>query len=87
MPKLIDGASEMRRIACRPGPSSAGYGNWSLRLLARPVLESVIADSIKHETVRRVLGKRHHRGQVAIWSDPSLGGYRVHGRHGRGARY
>lgn len=36
VPKLLDGEQEARVIALRPGAPPGGYGNWSLRLLARP---------------------------------------------------
>ncbi len=45
-------------IATRLGPPPKGYANWSLRLLARKVVELEIDESISYETVRRVLKKR-----------------------------
>ncbi len=56
-PKLLDGEQEAKVIATRLGPPPAGYANWTLRLLARQVVELSIVDSISHETVRRVLKK------------------------------
>lgn len=56
-PKLLDGEQEAKIIATRLGKPPAGYGNWSLRLLARTVVELSIVDSISHETVRRTLKK------------------------------
>lgn len=56
-PKLLDGEQEARIIALRLGPPPAGYANWSLRLLARRVVELSIIKSISHETVRRTLKK------------------------------
>jgi Homeodomain-like domain len=55
---LLDGEQEARIIATRLGPPPKGYANWSLRLLARKVVELEIADSVSYETVRRVLKKR-----------------------------
>lgn len=55
--KLLGGKQEARVIALRLGPPPKGYANWSLRLLARKVVELEIADSISHETVRRTLKK------------------------------
>ena len=55
--KLLDGEQEARVIATRLGPPPKGYANWSLRLLARKVVELEIVDSISHETVRRTLKK------------------------------
>ena len=44
-------------IALRLGSPPKGYANWTLRLLARRVVELEIAESISHETVRRTLKK------------------------------
>ena len=41
----------------RPGAPPKGYANWSLRLLARKVVELSIVESISHETIRRTLEK------------------------------
>ena len=56
--KLLDGEQEAKIIAMRLGPPPKGYANWSLRLLARKVVELEIVDSISHETVRRTLKKK-----------------------------
>jgi Homeodomain-like domain len=56
-PKVLDGTQEAKVIALRLGPPPAGFGNWSLRLLAERVVELQIAPSISHETVRRTLKK------------------------------
>ncbi len=55
--KLLTGAQEARIIATRLGPPPKGYANWSLRLLARKVVELRIVDSVSYETVRRTLKK------------------------------
>lgn len=55
--KLLDGKREAKIIALRLGPPPKGYANWSLRLLARKVVELEIVDAISHETVRRTLKK------------------------------
>lgn len=55
--KLLDGEQEAQVIATRLGPPPPGYANWSLRLLARKVVELEIVDAISHETVRRTLKK------------------------------
>jgi hypothetical protein len=44
-------------IALRLGPPPKGYANWTLRLLARKVVELEIVEAISHETVRRTLKK------------------------------
>jgi hypothetical protein len=55
--KLLTGEQEARIIAMRLGPPPKGYANWSLRLLARKVVELNIVDSVSYETVRRTLKK------------------------------
>jgi Homeodomain-like domain len=55
--KLLTGEQEARIIAMRLGPPPKGYANWSLRLLARKVVELKIVGSISYETVRRTLKK------------------------------
>ena len=56
-PKLLNGEQEAKIIAMRLGPAPKGYANWTLRLLARKVVELEIVDSISHETIRRTLKK------------------------------
>jgi len=51
-PCKLDGKAEAKLLAMRLGKPPAGYGHWTLHLLA---LE--IVDSISHETVRTVLKK------------------------------
>ena len=41
----------------RLGSPPAGYGKWTLRLLARKVVELEIVKTISHETVRQTLKK------------------------------
>jgi hypothetical protein len=55
--KLLDGEQEAKIIATRLGPPPPGYANWTLRLLARKVIELEIVETISHETVRRTLKK------------------------------
>ena len=55
--KLLNGGQEAQVIAMRLGQPPQGYANWSLRLLARKVVELQIIDSISHETIRRTLKK------------------------------
>lgn len=56
-PKILDGEQEARIIATRLGPPPEGYANWSLRLLARKVVELGIVDSVSHATLGRTLKK------------------------------
>ena len=55
--KLLTGDQEARIIATRLGPPPKGYNNWTLRLLARQVVELTIVDAVSYETVRRTLKK------------------------------
>jgi hypothetical protein len=56
-PKILDGKGEANVIAMRLGTPPKGYANWSLRLLARKVVELGLVDGISRETVRRTLKK------------------------------
>lgn len=56
-PPLLDGEAEAKVIATRLGTPPAGYGRWTLRLLAEQLVELEIVESISHETVRQVLKK------------------------------
>jgi hypothetical protein len=56
-PPLLDGKAEAQVIAMRLGTPPAGYGRWTLRLLAEHLVELEIVESISHETVRQVLKK------------------------------
>jgi hypothetical protein len=55
--KMLDGEQEAQIIATRLGPPPQGYANWTLRLLARKVVELGIVDAVSYETVRRTLKK------------------------------
>lgn len=55
-PKL-DGEGEAKLIAMRLGKPPAGYGHWTLQLLADELVALEVVDSISHETVRKVLKK------------------------------
>ena len=57
VPKRLDGRQEAKIIAMRLGPPPPGYANWTLRLLARTVVELKIVPNVSHETVRRSLKK------------------------------
>lgn len=54
---LLDGKAEAKVIATRLGKPPAGYGRWTLRLLAEHLVELEIVESISHETVRQVFKK------------------------------
>lgn len=55
--KILDGKQEAKVIAKRLGDPPEGYANWTLRLLARKVVELEIAPSISPQTVMRTLKK------------------------------
>jgi hypothetical protein len=55
--KILGGKQEARVIAMRLGQPPKGYANWTLRLLARKVVELEIAEAISYETVRTTLKK------------------------------
>ena len=54
---MLDGQQEAQVIALRLGTPPTGYANWTLRLLARKVVELGITPAVSHETVRRTLKK------------------------------
>ena len=55
--RVFDGAQEAHLIALACSAPPAGKKRWTLRLLAAQVVELRYADSVSHETVRRVLKK------------------------------
>jgi len=56
-PRKLDGAGEAKLIAMRLGKPPAGYGQWSLQLLADELVVLEVVDSICPETVRKTLKK------------------------------
>ena len=56
-PPLLDGEKEAKLIALRLGKPPAGYGRWTLRLLADELVALEVVESISHETVRQALKK------------------------------
>jgi len=55
--KKVDGDLEAHLIALSCSKAPKGFSRWSLRMLADKVIELKYAESISHETVRRVLKK------------------------------
>ena len=80
--KLLDGEQEVRIIATRLGSPPKGYANWTLRLLARKVVELEIVERVSYETVRRTLKKRHDKPQNRVLGHPPGVRRRVRGEHG-----
>lgn len=56
-PSKLDGEAEAKLIALRLGKPPAGYGRWSLQLLADELVALEVVDSISPETVRKTLKK------------------------------
>jgi Homeodomain-like domain len=56
-PLKLDGVGEAKLIAMRLGKPPAGYGRWSLQLLADELVALEVVPSICAETVRKVLKK------------------------------
>jgi hypothetical protein len=56
-PCKLDGAAEAKLIALRLGKPPAGYGHWTLQLLADELVALEVVDSISPETVRKALRK------------------------------
>jgi hypothetical protein len=56
-PPKVDGRVEAQitKLACSAPPE--GRSKWTLRLLAKKVVELKIVDSLSHETVRQALKK------------------------------
>ena len=52
-----DGEADAKRIARRLGKPPAGYGHWTLHLLADAMVALAVVEAISHETVRRTLTK------------------------------
>jgi hypothetical protein len=53
----LDGEAEAKVIAMRWGKPPAGYGHWTLRLLAEELVALEVVDAISYETIRRTLKK------------------------------
>ena len=67
--KLLDGEQEAKIIATRLGAAPEGYANWSLRLLARKVVELGIVETVSHQTLFRMFKKKRDDQS----QDPVLG--------------
>lgn len=55
---LLDGGGQAKLISMRLGKPPAGYGRWTLRLLADELVALDVVESISHETVRQTLKKK-----------------------------
>ena len=54
---LLDGKGEAKLISMRLGRPPAGYGRWTLQLLADELVALEVVDTISIETVRKTLKK------------------------------
>ena len=54
---LLDGKGEAQLISMRLGKPPAGYGRWTLKLLADELVALEVVESISYETVRQTLKK------------------------------
>jgi hypothetical protein len=82
-PPLLDGEGEAKVIATRLGNPPAGYGRWTLRLLAEQLVALEIVESISHETVRQILKKRDDETQNRVLGDSSRRRRGVRRTHGK----
>ena len=57
--KVVDWRAKRPALSQRDSDRPRGYANWSLRLLARKVVELQIVDAVSYETVRAPSKKRH----------------------------
>ena len=65
--KALDGEQEAKVIAMRLGSPPRGFANWTLRLLAKQLVQLEIVDSSSPETVRKTLKKTEsRRGKSSI---------------------
>jgi transposase len=86
--RKLDGEQEAHLIALACSTPPEGRGRWTLRLLARRMVELAHSDALSHETVRRTLKKERAPAASAadvVHSTQALGGVRLpHGRRAGG---
>ena len=54
----------------RLGSPPEGYGKWTLRLLARKVVELEVVEKVSYETVRQTLKNRMTNRNIEYWVIP-----------------
>ncbi len=85
--KTLNGEQEAKVIAMRLGDPPKGYGKWTLRLLARKVVELEVVESVSYQTIRRTLKKQNeHEEKHRILGDTARSRRRIRSAHGRRAR-
>ena len=67
---LLDGQGEAKLISMRLGKPPAGYGRWTLQLLADELVALEVVDSISHETVRQTLKNGMTKRMIEYWVIP-----------------
>ena len=85
LPKL-DGEGEAKLIAMRLGKPPAGFGRWTLQLLADELVALEVVESIAPETVRQTLKKQDDKAENRVLGDPAGAGRRVRRVHGGSSR-
>jgi hypothetical protein len=85
-PLLLDGKGEAKLISMRLGKPPAGYGRWTLQLLADELITLEVVDSISHETVRKTLKKQDDEANDRILGHSAGSRRRVCRQHGRSTR-
>ena len=55
--RKLDGCGEAQLLAISCGAAPAGHARWTLRLLARRLIELEVVEAISHEAVRQMLKK------------------------------
>jgi transposase len=83
----LDGAQEAHLIALACAAPPEGHGRWTLRLLARRMVELGHVDTLSHETVRQTLKKRAQAesAENVVYPAQAVGRVRLpHGRRARG---
>ena len=84
-PKL-DGVVEAKLIAIRLGKPPAGFGRWTLQLLADEMVALEVVDSICPETVRQTLKKQDDKAEYRVLGDPAGAGRGIYCVYRRGVR-
>lgn len=69
--KALDRKQEAEVIALRLSQPPSGFGSWTLRLLARQIVELEIAGSICPETVRQTIKKRNDKAKDRLLGNSS----------------
>lgn len=83
--EVLDGEAQAQLLAMACGEPPEGRARWTLHLLSDELQKRQVVASVSHETVRRVLKKRHQTLAATDVVHPAEGGRRVRVRDGAGA--